>query len=205
MVIQPLDSWLPLRHHLGDGPDSGASLEYLSFSITRCPHSRDWPFYTTKKWGSFELKFDNELISAPRQQTTRNRPCSSPWLTPACGNGANILVDELYGLLTLKDSVESACVRMPFHIMPCLFSACWRILALLTTARAHLLLALKVKPRRINYLGILSFSLVSHCCALQFSPCLLSRQSPVATAVVFQEYYDSFVAAIGARHSRSGC
>lgn len=145
------------------------------------------------------------LFQPPLQQTTRKRPSSSPWLTPACGNEPNILVDELYGLLTLKDSVDSACVRMPFHIMPCLFSACWRSPDLLTTARAHLLLALKVKPRRIKYLGILSFSLVSHCCTLQFSPCLLSLQSPVATAAVFQEYCDSFVTAIRARYSRSGC
>lgn len=114
------------------------------------------------------------LFQPPLQQTTRKRPSSSPWLTPACGNEPNILVDELYGLLTLKDSVDSARVRMPFHIMPRLFSACRRSPDLLTTARAHLLLALKVKPRRIKYLGILSFSLVSHCCTLQFSPCLLS-------------------------------
>lgn len=59
------DSWLPLRHHLGDRPDSGASLEYLSFSITRCRHHGDRAFHASEKRGTFELKFDNELISAP--------------------------------------------------------------------------------------------------------------------------------------------
>lgn len=107
------------------------------------------------------------LFQPPLHQTTLNRPSSSPWLTPACGNETNILVDELYGLLTLKDSVDSACVGMPFHIMPCLFSEICRIPASLATVGAHLLLALKVEPRRIKYRGILSFSLVSHCCTLQ--------------------------------------
>lgn len=59
------DSWLPLRHHLGDRSDPGASVEHPSFSITRCRHRGDWPFHTTKKRSRFELKFDNELISVP--------------------------------------------------------------------------------------------------------------------------------------------
>lgn len=59
------DSWLPLRHHLGDKPDSGASLEHLSFSITRCRHHGERAFRATEKRGSSELKFDNELISVP--------------------------------------------------------------------------------------------------------------------------------------------
>lgn len=37
---------------------------------------------------------------------------------PASGKGTNILVDELYGLLTLKDFVNSAwyVILMPFEI-----------------------------------------------------------------------------------------
>lgn len=65
------------------------------------------------------------LFQPPLQRTPLNRPSSSPWLDWACGNGANILADELYGLLELKDSIDSARVRLPFHIMPCLFSACF--------------------------------------------------------------------------------
>lgn len=138
------------------------------------------------------------LFHPPPQQTTANSPSSSPWLTPACGNGTNILVDELYGLLTLKDSADSACVRMPFCIMPFRFCTHSRIPALLTTVKARTLLASKREHGRIKSLGILFFS---PCLSIPYTPvlssCLHSRHSPVATSMVFLEYSGSVLICFG--------
>lgn len=181
------DSWLPLRHHLGDRPRFLALLESTCHSaLPDAVTTETGPFTQTKKWGSFELKFDNELISATTQL---NRPSSSPWLARACGNETNILVDELYSLLTLKDSVDSACVRMPSHVMPCLFSAS------LPTAIARFFAGLE---NGLNIWEFLPFSLVSRCCTLQFYP----LHSAVAPTMVFQEYS---IGATGAWFSYNQC
>lgn len=148
-----LCQWLRLSSHLTAGCHNVITLatDWTQALFWSTCHSA-LPDTLTEETESFmhprneAVSNSNLIISLFRpslQQTTANSPSSSPWLTPACGTGTNILVDELYGLLTLKDSVDSPYGRMPFHIMPFLFFSHCRIPALLVTAKAQTFLALK--------------------------------------------------------------
>lgn len=141
------------------------------------------------------------LFQPPPQQTTANSPSSSPWLTPACGKGTNILVDELYGLLTLKDSVDSAWCQnaISYNAFSFLCFSLSDSSFANDIRKAETLLALKREQRRIKSLGILSFSLVSlsNLYTPVLSSCLRSPHSPVATSMVFQEYSGSLLVCVG--------
>lgn len=128
-----------------------------------------------------ESKLIISLFQPAPGHTTAHRSSSSsnsPWLSLACGKGTNIWVVELYGLLTLKDFVNSArchygiLMQFDFTQPP----------ALVTIGKAETLLALEKEWRRIKSLGILSFFQTIE---LQpFSSSLCCRYSLVTTSIV---------------------
>ena len=136
------------------------------------------------------------LFQPSLKQTTMNRPSSSPWLAWASGNQTNILADELHGLLTLKDSVDSMCHNAISHNATS-FLCMLKDSNFANSRDSSFFAGLEDGTKSLKYLGILSFSfflvflsVTVHCSlsTFQFSLRLPSRHSPVATTMAFQEY-----------------